>query len=324
MTSGFPSSEGTVFKLSPTASGWRFTRLYSLPGQDSGEYGTLAFGPNGTLIGTAPTAGTNGDLFTLTPPSHIPPNALSNWMYTLLHGFTGGDDGSSPSGSFVVDSSGNIYGTTQQWGANQRGTLYEYTNGSLQILHAFPAFPGDGKYPVGLVSGSNGLYGITAVGGSYGGGTLFTTAGGYQVLHNFTQNTEGNPISLAADRAGNLYATSSFSPSPCEQEQGRVFSLSPPDWNPFTLASFQDEFSSWISTDTLGNVYGTNVSGRSYGNVFKLTCCWTYTDLHDFSGPPNDGAGPAAGPVIDAQGNIYGTTAGGGAYGFGVVWKISP
>jgi uncharacterized repeat protein (TIGR03803 family) len=325
MTSGFPSLEGTVFKLSPTASGWRFTSLYSLPGSDSGEYGTLAFAPNGTLVGTAPAAGTNGDLFSLSPFSHVSPTTLGNWMYTLLHGFTGGDDGSSPSGSFVVDSSGNIYGTTQQWGANQRGTLYEFTNGSLQILHAFPAFPGDGKYPVGLVSGSDGLYGITVVGGSYGGGTLFTTAGGYQVLHNFTQYTEGNPMSLAADQAGNLYVTSSFSPGPCEPQQGRVFSLSAPDWTPSTLASFQGQFSSWLSTDALGNVYGAgDTGGPGYGTVFKLSCCWTYTDLHDFSGPPNDGSGPAAAPVVDAQGNIYGTTEGGGAYGFGTVWKISP
>lgn len=329
MTSGFPSKQGIVFKLSPTASGWQFTRLYSLPGEDSGTYGTLVFAPNGTLVGTAPVAGDYGNLFTLSPFSHVSPTALNTWMYRLLHGFTDGDDGAFPSGSFVVDNSGNIYGTTQAGGANQGtdgrgGTLYEYTNGSLEVLHAFPAFPGDGKTPVGMLSGPNGFYGITELGGSYGSGTLFTTAGGYQVLHNFTQYTEGNPMSVAADQAGNLYTTSGFSPSPCEQQQGRVFSLSAPSWTPTTLASFQGEFLSWISTDTLGNVYGTEeFLGAGHGSVFKLACCWTYTDLHDFSGSP-DGEAPAAGPVVDAQGNIYGTTAYGGAYGFGTVWRISP
>jgi uncharacterized repeat protein (TIGR03803 family) len=170
------------------------------------------------------------------------------------------------------------------------------------------------------------LYGITELGGSTDSGTLFTTAGGYQVLHNFTQYTEGYPMSVAADQAGNLYVTSSFTPSYCEQEQGRVFSLSAPDWNPSTLASFQGQFLSSLSTDTLGNVYGTNdfQGTYSHGNVFKLTCCWTYTDLHDFSGQPNDGASPAAAPVVDAHGNIYGTTSYGGTYGFGTVWEISP
>ena len=329
MTSGFPSNSGTVFKLSPTASGWQFTRLYSLSGEASGIYGTLAFAPNGTLVGTAPAAGMYGNLFTLSPLSHVSANALGNWMYRLLHGFTDGDDGAIPSGSFVVDNSGNIYGTTEAGGVNQGtdgrgGTLYEYTNGSLEVLHAFPAFPGDGKTPVGMLSGPNGFYGITELGGSYGRGTLFTTAGGYQVLHNFTQYTEGNPMSLAADQTGNMYVTSGFSPSPCEQQQGRVFSLSAPDWTPTTLASFQGQFLSWVSTDALGNVYGTEeFLGAGNGSVFKLACCWTYTDLHDFSGSP-DGESPAAGPVVDAQGNIYGTTAFGGTYGFGTVWEISP
>ena len=130
-------------------------------------------------------------------------------------------------------------------------------------------------------------------------------------------------MSVAADPTGNLYVTSSFSPGPCEPQQGRVFSMSAPDWTPSTLASFQGLFLSWLSTDTLGNVYGTEqFLGAGHGNVFKLTCCWTYTDLHDFTNSP-DGADPAASPVVDAQGNIYGTTAGGGTFGFGTVWKIS-
>jgi uncharacterized repeat protein (TIGR03803 family) len=330
MTSGLEFNAGTVFKLSPSASGWQFTLLYTLAGESSGEYGTLAFAPNGTLVGTAPVAGTYGNLFTLSPFSHVAPTARGNWMYRLLHGFTDGDDGAFPSGSFVVDNSGSIYGTTQAGGANQGtdgrgGTLYEFTNGSLQILHAFPAFPGDGKTPVGIVSSPDGFYGITELGGSNNNGTLFTTAGGYQVLHNFTQYTEGYPMSVAADQAGNLYVTSSFSPGPCEPQQGRVFSLSAPDWTPSTLASFQGQFLSWLSTDALGNVYGTDESGGTgHGTVFKLSCCWTYTDLHDFSGPPNDGEAPAASAVVDSHGNIYGTTSAGGAYGFGTVWKISP
>ena len=60
------------------------------------------------------------------------------------------------------------------------------------------------------------------------------------------------------------------------------------------------------------------------GTVFKLTCCWNYTSLHDFAGGLDDGAQPSAGPVVDAEGNIYGTTSYGGAYRQGVVWEISP
>jgi hypothetical protein len=85
-----------------------------------------------------------------------------------------------------------------------------------------------------------------------------------------------------------------------------------------------------VSTDASGNLYGTTSDGGQYfqGNVFKLTCCWNYTDLYDFSGG-DDGSRPTAAPVVDAQGNIYGTTSQGGASGQGangkgVVWEISP
>ena len=67
-----------------------------------------------------------------------------------------------------------------------------------------------------------------------------------------------------------------------------------------------------------------SIISDNYGNVYKLTCCWNYTDLHDFAGGPDDGATPGAAPVVDPQGNIYGTTSAGGAYGYGVVWEISP
>jgi uncharacterized repeat protein (TIGR03803 family) len=76
-----------------------------------------------------------------------------------------------------------------------------------------------------------------------------------------------------------------------------------------------------VTPDASGNVYGTAIADGEV--VFKLTCCWTYTTLHSFSGGL-DGAGPDSAPVIDAQGNVYGVTLGGGAYGSGVVWEISP
>jgi len=182
------------------------------------------------------------------------------------------------------------------------------------------------------------LYGITGSGGASRSGTFYTTAGGYQVLHSFTGgDPEGSPVSLTADQAGNLYGTGSYSyfmcvgPGGYEEFYGTsVYQLSPPGWNPLILNNIDfviyTPLSSRISTDASGNIYGTtdNYGANSFGDVFKLACCWNYTDLHDFAGPPNDGQQPEASPVVDAHGNIYGTTLNGGTYGFGVVWEISP
>ena len=215
----------------------------------------MAAGPT-ALRSSTPMAGStaqpraealgDGVLFGLSPAGNILPSVFSNWMETLLYSFTGGSDGANPGGSLVLDSSGNIYGSAAMGGANNGGTLYEFTNGGLQVLHTFPGFPNDGLNPAGVVRGSNGLYGITGLGGTNGSGTLYTTAGGYQVLHNFMSGgPEGNPTSLAADQAGNLYGTANYSYFACtaggyNQIFGTsVFQASPPDWNPSILKQSQ-------------------------------------------------------------------------------------
>jgi len=336
---GLGGDAGTVFKLTPHGSSWTFNRLYAFSGANGiSPDSPLVLGSDGRLYGT--TAGGGGTgwgvLFGLSPAGNILPTPFSNWTETLLYGFTNGNDGAVPGGSFVLDSAGNIYGSAAAAGANHGGTLYEFSNGGIQVLHAFPAFQNDGVTPVGVVQGPNGLYGITAAGGEQRSGTLYTTAGGYQVLHSFTGTAqEGSPTGLAADQVGNLYGSSSYAYSQCWD--GRyttfygtsVFQLSSPTWNPVILQNNDfinlSPVSYAVSTDASGNVYGTDSSQElSYGNVFKLTCCWNYTDLHEFAGPPNDGANPLAPPVVDAQGNIYGTTTTGGAYGYGVVWEITP
>jgi len=51
-----------------------------------------------------------GNVFKLT-------QANGGWTYTSLYDFTGGSDGRFPEGSVILDSSGNIYGTTSQAGS---------------------------------------------------------------------------------------------------------------------------------------------------------------------------------------------------------------
>jgi len=46
------------------------------------------------------------------------------------------------------------------------------------------------------------------------------------------------------------------------------------------------------------------------------------TVLHNFSGPPSDGAHSYSTPIYDQYGNLYGTTHAGGAYGYGTVFVM--
>ena len=75
-----------------------------------------------------------------------------------------------------------------------------------------------------------------------------------------------------------------------------------------------------------GNMYGTTSQGgkNGFGTVFKVTPSGKETVLYSFEGPPNDGAEPWGGVVLDAKGNMYGTTSQGGAYGLGTVFKLTP
>ncbi|MFZ0283801.1 MAG: hypothetical protein WAL32_01100 [Terriglobales bacterium] len=55
----------------------------------------------------------------------------SSWIptgkETVLHNFTGTDDGGLVSSGVVLDGAGNVYGTTPSYGASGFGTVYTIT-----------------------------------------------------------------------------------------------------------------------------------------------------------------------------------------------------
>jgi len=78
--------------------------------------------------------------------------------------------------------------------------------------------------------------------------------------------------------------------------------------------------------DPSGNFYGAAYKGGAYnfGAIFKLTTTGTYSLLHSFAGPPNEGLGPSGTPVFDSGGDLFGTTyQGGNTRGYGTTWEIS-
>ena len=124
-TDGGTGGGGTVFELSPSGGGWTYSVLYSITGPSGDQCGpawTLLMDSGGSLYDTTQCDGANnlGSVFKLT-------NAGGSWTYTLLHDFTGGDDGGYPASSVTLDKSGNLYGTTNYGGTKGQGVIWEIT-----------------------------------------------------------------------------------------------------------------------------------------------------------------------------------------------------
>ena len=51
----------------------------------------------------------------------------SQGTWSVLYNFTGDPDGGNPAGGLLIDSSGNLYGTTASGGTSNRGTVFKFT-----------------------------------------------------------------------------------------------------------------------------------------------------------------------------------------------------
>jgi len=255
--------------------------------------------------------------------------------FTVLYTFTNTAQGWQPDAPPIVDTAGNLYGTTQFGGAaGGYGTVYKLdTKGNESVLYSFAGTP-DGEDPDGsLVRDRAGnLYGNSLYGGTAGGyGTAFKLdrTGKLTLLHSFASNPDGaDPHgNLVGDPQGNGYGTTQYGGA--AGGYGTVFRVNAKA-EQTVLYSFagtpdgEDPEASLIR-DRAGNLYGTTVYGGTeggFGTVFKLDPTGKLTLLHSFAGTP-DGENPYAGLVSDSAGNGYGTTKyGGTAGGFGTVFKI--
>jgi hypothetical protein len=152
------------------------------------------------------------------------------WTVTNLHTFGTGADGAYPNSPVVLDSAGNIYGTTQAGGNFDDGTVWklkpvisgkERGTYNERILHSFNSVK-NGFFPnAGVTLDSSGnIYRTTADGGKYGAypgdGTIFKiTASGntytYKLLWNFNGTDGYAPYySPIVGTSGNLYGTTTY------------------------------------------------------------------------------------------------------------------
>jgi uncharacterized repeat protein (TIGR03803 family) len=219
---------------------------------------------------------------------------------TVLHRFRGGSDGASPVAGLAME--GHVFfGTTLAGGGPRNdGALFALsppaagqTRWVETVLHRFRGGH-DGSMPeAGLFFDARGiLYGTTVNGGA----------------------TAKNPVA-----------------------DGTVFDFASGQTPPLKLLyRFLDGFdaatpAAGLIMDPHGILYGTTQGGGGSGNgtVFSLTPPaprkkrWTEQVLYRFAGPPNDGAMPVSGLLIDG-GELFGTTSVGGASSNGTVFRLRP
>lgn len=188
----------------------------------------IAAGLGGSLVPSSVTIDGNGNIFGTTllgganQAGTVWEIAKGSSTVTLLASFSAslkpGDTLVFPS-QVVVDSQGNIYGTTgSSGGAYGTGSVWELDKGSstIETLASFSGATEDTpKYGVSVDSHGN-LYGETYSGGIYTEGTLFeVVAGSHTITELAAFGAAGGggeyPLgSVAIDAQGNLFGTTSF------------------------------------------------------------------------------------------------------------------
>ena len=268
---------GVLFLCAAEAWAGTETVLYNFGGKPdgSGPSNGLVMDSQGNLYGPTETGGTfgYGCVYKLSPVNNT-------WQETVLHSFNSdGTDGIYPTGQLVIDAQGNLYGTTQNGGPYNQGTVFQLTPGSGEtwtetILHVFDGR--DGATPVGgvVLDGAGNIYGTTAYGGTGGTGVAYelrkteNRTWKEAILYNFQGGSDGS--------------------------------------TPLSSLVF----------DSHHHLYGTAEDGGSGGGVvFEIVRSktgWTEKVIHTFNGG-SDGIFPATAPIMDSAGNLYGATPSGGA-----------
>ena len=208
--------------------------------------------------------------------------------YSVLYRFTGGSDGGNPQSHLILDSAGNIYGSTTGVGAGSQGTVFKLNStGHETVLLVFKGTNGSQPYGALARDGEGNLYGTT-----YGGGNLNDCNPGFGCGIVFELKPDGQEPIL------------------------NVFTGGPGGWSPVA----------GLVRDTKGNLYGTAASGGSgidcCGVVFEVPPAGFANVLHTFTGS-SDGSSPDTDLTQDSNGNLYGA-AQGGTYGSGVIFKLTP
>lgn len=167
---GGASNDGTVFEVS--AADHAITALASFGSPNGVTPGAgLVADAAGNVYGTTTKGGANDDgtVFEVSAAGHT---------LTTLASFDA-TDGIDPEAGLIADASGNLYGTTNNGGANGAGTVFQFSAAGHTLTTLASFVDTNGVNPqAGLVADPTGnLYGTTYGGGENSDGTVFEVTG---------------------------------------------------------------------------------------------------------------------------------------------------
>ena len=271
---------------------------------------------NGVLYGTTAFGGNNnGVVYALTP------DGTGGYTYRVLHRFcsvSACGDGATPAAPPIIDTHGNLYGTTFGGGAYGKGTLFELkpnadrTEWTEIVRYSF--CPGgdpcaDGKWPEAQLT-----YPGAYTGAPYDGSSPIYGASPFAGTGN-----NGNGAGVAfriVPVAGHSKWKETVIYQFCSQADC-IDGASP---------------QSGLTINANGVLFGTTVNGgnggpNGWGTVFKIYPqqqreVVVYAFCAGFG--CQDGINPIGPLALDSKGHLYGTTSNGGANGKGIIFKITP
>jgi uncharacterized repeat protein (TIGR03803 family) len=295
---------GTVFALiAPASQGGAWTEqvLHRFTGgPDGGVPYPLAMDSHGNLYGIGAIGGDGnnaycaslgfsgcGVVFELSQQKGV-------WTETVLHTFEG-PDGAEPRSPLIFDAHGNLYGSTEDGGANGGGIVFEMSPN------------GDGTWAEVVL---------------------------YNFANPSSQEVSSPLREMVFDSQGNLYGTASIEDGNGNADYV-IYQLQAGTWQETTIYMFGAQYApNGLAIDKTGNLYGTTNGGvvindrcpNGCGTIFELSPAdglWNYATLFEFFDGQGTSYGPTAPPLLDSAGNLYGTTEVGGG-GCGSVWRLTP
>jgi uncharacterized repeat protein (TIGR03803 family) len=314
---------GTVFKVDATGEETVLHSFKGAPSDGNFPIAGLVRDQSGNLYGTTTRGGSSnyGTVF------KVAADGEEQVLYSFGHTK---EDGRYPSAGLLLDCEGNLYGTTQEGGTRNFGTVFKIdSDGNETVLHNFAGNPTDGQYPVaGLIRDDEGnFYGTAEIGGTFNDGVVFKLAknGKETVIFSFAGGAGGNYMlgGVVRDSAGNLFGTATYG----SNEFGLVFELDSIG-KETVLFTFNGNDGAFPSAGVIrapnGTLYGTTEFGGKFnsGIIFSLNSSGVEKILHSFDG--SDGPDLFTALFRDDSGDLYGTATEGGAYGQGTVFKLTP